>query len=292
VLWLASRERWQAVAIWVITMLVVVFFLGALGVSLAWNLPFEVWIMWGFVGGALTLMYYLGMASQAGRFFVDARRNGLIELLLAAPLGGKEIVQGQWRALLRLFAVPVVLFLSVQLAGTALSQHTSSRLMVAGLGSVPNLAFTIATAVAISIVTAANLITLCWFGMWMGMTSKSANLATLKTLIFVQVIPWFVISFASGLIVGLFMMSAMMPALKKTGTPNTASLMAWFPLVSVLLTCALSLAKDFFLWAMARRKLYANFRDMAVRAVVPIQFAVPPPPATAAVAPPVIAAQP
>ena len=66
--------------------MVVVCFLGALGASLAWEVPFELWIMWGFVGGALTLMFYLGTASQAGRFFVEARRSGLIELMLAAPL--------------------------------------------------------------------------------------------------------------------------------------------------------------------------------------------------------------
>ena len=133
VLWLACRERWQSAAVWVITTLVVIFFLGALGASLAWDVPSELWIMWSFVGGALTLMFYLGTASQAGRFFVEARRSGLIELMLAAPLGGKEIVHGQWRALVRLFAVPAILFLCVQLAGTALSQHTTSRFMVAGL---------------------------------------------------------------------------------------------------------------------------------------------------------------
>jgi len=266
--------------------LVVVFFLGALGASLARDVPFELWIMWGFVGGALTLMFYLGTASQAGRFFVEARRSGLIELMLAAPLGGKEIVHGQWRALLRLFAVPAILFLCVQLAGTALSQHTTSRFMAAGLGAGANLAFTITIAVASSIVTAANLITLCWFGMWMGLTSKSANLATLKTLVFVQVIPWFAISFVSSIIVGSFLMRAMLPAIIKGATPSPASVMSWFPLVSVLLTCGLSLAKDLFLLVMARRKLYANFRDLAVRAVVPIQFVVPPP------VPPVMAAQP
>ena len=47
-------------------------------------------------------LLYLWTASQACRFFIEARRSGLIELLLAAPVSVRDIVQGQWRALLRL----------------------------------------------------------------------------------------------------------------------------------------------------------------------------------------------
>ena len=53
----------------------------------------------------------------------------------------------------------------------------------------------VATAVAAALSTAANLLALCWFGMWMGLTSRTANMATLKTILFVQVIPWFVMTF-------------------------------------------------------------------------------------------------
>ena len=55
-------------------------------------------------------------------------------------------------------------------------------------------AMAVATALAAALSTAANLLALCWFGMWMGMTSRSANLATLKTILFVEIIPWFVIA--------------------------------------------------------------------------------------------------
>jgi len=33
------------------------------------------WFAWGYIGGALTLLYYLGVTSQAGRLLVDARRK-------------------------------------------------------------------------------------------------------------------------------------------------------------------------------------------------------------------------
>jgi len=44
----------------------------------------------------------------------------------------------------------------------------------------------------------ANLVALAWFGMWMGLNSKNTNLATLKTILFVEVIPWFVVVFTSA----------------------------------------------------------------------------------------------
>jgi hypothetical protein len=60
----------------------------------------------------------------------------------------------------------------------------------------------IVVAAAAGLTTVANRMALCWFGMWMGMTSRSANLATLKTILFVQVIPSFVIAFGTNMVVG------------------------------------------------------------------------------------------
>lgn len=292
VLWLACRERWQSVMIWAVTILVVAVFVAMLIASFTWDASFMLWMMWGYIGWAFTLLFYLGTASQAGQFFVDARRSGLIELLLAAPLSGKEIVQGQWRAMLRLFAAPVILFLCIQLAANALSQRSSWRVMATAAGSGPNDVLMVVTALGGTIVIAANLITLCWFGMWMGMTSKSANLATLKTVLFVQVIPWFVLSFAAGLILSLMVMPAMVKVATGPAAPTVGvSRMIWFPFLYTGLTVVLSLGKDILLFIIARRKLYANFRDMAVRAIVPIQITVPPPAPRPAATPPVIPAQ-
>jgi hypothetical protein len=292
VLWLACRERWQSILVWVATLVLVGLVVSLLIASQVWEASFMLWVMWGYVGGALTLAFYLGTASQAGRFFVDARRSGLIELLLAAPLNGRDIVQGQWRASVRMFAAPVIIFLCVQLAATALSQQASWRVMATTAGAWPNLALTIVAAAGSAVVTAANLVTLCWFGMWMGMTSKSANLATLKTLVFVQVIPWFVVNFASGIVFSLLLFPRMLKAAGATTTAVVSLRMAWLPLLFTGLTVVLSLAKDIFFFGMARRKLYANFRDLAVRAVVPIHFAVPPSAPPSAGRPPVIGAKP
>ena len=94
----------------------------------------------------------------------------------------------------------------------------------------------------------------------MGLTSKSANIATLKTLLFVQIIPWFAISFAVGMLVPLLIIPSLITG---GGGAAPSNLMTWFPLLSSALTTALALAKDigFILWS--RGRLHAQLRDRA-----------------------------
>jgi len=308
VLWLACRERWQSLLIWAMAILVAAGFIAVL-IS---TLPREAWMVWGYVGGLFTLLLYLWAASQSCRFFLEARRSGMTELLLAAPLDEKQIVRGHWRALLRMFLVPVLILLSVHVAGSALSQ-ISMRRMYAQIGAsasgststnssgvvvystsvtstnaarssamlnsgpaTERLVTVLLAGLAAAASTAGNLVALCWFGMWMGMTSKSANLATLKTILFVQIIPALVIYVASAFL----MMAVMMPYLwKLTQTKSpTASFpwMTWYPLLSVALGATLSLAKDigFFVWS--RKKLFSSFREEAARSLGQPRFAAPP----------------
>src|SRR5207244_3384627 len=137
-----------------------------------------------------------------------------------------------------------------------------------------------------TLTVAANLAALIWFGMFMGLTSKSANLATLKTIVFVQVIPWFVVSFTSSFILGVLAFSGITTGAAAAGP----RIIMFFPLILSGATTVLSLAKDiaFCLWA--RKKLYSEFRERALRAVVgPIRPPLPPPPLSAMQRPPVIA---
>lgn len=277
VLWLACRERWQSVIVWGITMVQ-----GASFMFCLWlDLPMGGWFLANYVGGALSLILYLGAASQASRFLVDARRSGLIELLLAAPLNGREIVGGQWRALLRLFALPVALFLCFQFAATVLSQQMMWA-NVGGAGGASDwvdMVMSLATGLTGAVGMAANLIALCWFGMWMGMTSKNANFATLKTVAFVQVIPWFGITFASYLLSMIVLMPAIMKSATATGTSTMiTSRIALYPLLVAMVAGVLALAKDVLFITLARRKLHSQFREMAVRIVAPIHLATPMPP--------------
>jgi ABC-type transport system involved in cytochrome c biogenesis permease component len=304
VLWLACRERWQGVALWILSLLVAAF---AVTMLLITDTKGGFWLAWSYVGGAVTLVLYLGIASQACRFFVDARRSGLLEVLLVTPLTAKQIVFGQCRALLRMFAVPLVIYLAVQLVAAVMVQESwrqiaaavpatpvpaatpaatgtnvtpsnttsvtmTSRVVVvtatvpagapttagAGGGEGPPRWVMLLICFGSTLVTAANLLALVWFGMWMGLTSKNTNLATLKTMVFVQIIPWFAISFAAGMLAPMILMPTMM-----TGSPT--AMIAWFPLLSSALSSLLYLGKDagFIYWA--RDSLYKRFRERAAQ---------------------------
>jgi hypothetical protein len=118
-----------------------------------------------------------------------------------------------------------------------------------------------------------NLIALGWFGMWMGMNSKSTSLATLKTIALVQVAPWFAVSFLSALVGPMLLL----PSLMKGNSPNISTWFIWFPLITSAVAALLYLVKNlaFIFWA--RRKIYTDFRVCATRTAVPIRMAVPPP---------------
>ena len=288
-------------------------------------------MIWSWIGGLFTLILYLWAASQACRFFVEARRSGLLELLLATPLSERQIVAGQWQALLRMFGLPVLLLLGVHVAGTTLSQVAfqriasrastvtsavvtnqsgvvSSRTVVvgstvtvsgnAGTNAVPagggfqlassgqQTVMAVAAAVAAALSTAANLLALGWFGMWMGLTSRTANLATLKTILLVQVIPWFVIAFGASMVAGMLMAGIFFRA----GAAQPAAWFAWWPLLSTGLTAAVAVAKDIGFIAWSRHKLHSSFREEAARSLGLPRSAPPHPLPAAATVPPVIAA--
>jgi hypothetical protein len=308
VLWLACRERWQSLAVWAMAILVVAGFIAALTSAL----PREVWMIWSSVGGLLTLLLYLWAASQSCRFFLEARRSGLTELLLAAPLDERRIVRGHWRALLRMFLVPVLILLSVHVAGSALSQISMRRMysqigaststststnssgtivfstsinktnapkwsaMVNSASAVEQFATVLLAGLAAALSTAGNLIALCWFGMWMGMTSRTANLATLKTILFVQIIPMLVISFASSILIMAVMAPTFVKGLRPGASPRSFSWMTWYPLIGAAVSCFLALAKDigFILWS--RKKLYSSFREQAAQTFDQRRFIAPP----------------
>jgi hypothetical protein len=327
VAWLACRERWQSLGLWSIALLMV----SGLLATLIGLLPRDYWLIWNWIGWLFILILYLWAASQSCRFFVEARRSGLLELLLATPLNERQIVAGQLHALLRLFGLPILLLLGVQLGGSTLAQVGMHRMfgrsgtmtsvtVTNKSGSVTSTAVVVSSTVAVSgkagtnavpapvsfqmpgpgwqttiavvgaatsaLTTAANLLALCWFGMWMGMTSRTANLATLKTLLFVQVIPWFAIFFGVNMVFGLFMAGMMYRA---RSAPQVGWL-TWWPLLSLVLGAGVAVAKDTIFIVWSRRRLHSSFREEATRGLGQPRFAVPRPlPATAA-APPVIPA--
>lgn len=278
-LWLALRERGRVTAV----MLVPALCMGAVIVIVSGLTGGEMWALWNFLSGAVSLVVYLSVASQAAQFFAEARRTRLVELLLAAPLSAHEIVMGPWRALVRQFAGLAVLLVAVQLLGAVFSLIGHPNVF-AGMGAGDSSLVALLAAMIGAVVTIANLIAVGWCGLWMGMTSRNALLATLKTIVFVQIIPWFGIMIAAGMLVPL----VLFPVLIQGGAGATTSFTLWYPLLSTGLAACLSLGKDYFFWRWSRRKLMRDFREQATRIVAPI---VVHPPVARIPAPPIILAR-
>jgi hypothetical protein len=316
ILWLACRERWQAAVLWSLAILL----LGAFGGILLSSANTRFWMMWGYVGGAFTLILYLGIASQAGRFFVDARRSGFLEQLLATPLTARQIIQGQWRGLVRQFGVPLLLCLTAQALGsflfyrawsnmaatiaTATPAATASASATTSTGTGTNITLATTSVVVVrtwgisgssaalpvnkpdrtqiilvvtvtvagAVAVAGNLIALVWVGMWMGLNSRNSSLSTLKTITYVQVIPWFVVSFVATLLVPMLLL----PLLMRGSTSPPSQLMLLYPLLTSMVSTALYLAKDVILTLWARKKLYSEFRERASRVASSVRPMRPP----------------
>ncbi len=299
VLWLACRERWQGLSFWMLTAVV----LGGLATMLAVSPAVGWWMGWNQVAGMVGLLVYLGITSHATRFFVDAKRNGILELLLAAPLPARAIVQGQWKAMLRMFGLPVALCLAAQVVGKVAMDHQSAQ-QTAGMGATRTLAVsnnvtvvgpggttnvTVVTGplapsprgallamslVGEPLVFVANLGALVWFGMWTGLNARGSNMATLKTLVWVQVVPWITVSFFSMLGVALLFLPGVM------GGSSGLRRMQMFPILVTGTMLGLTLAKDYVFVLWSRGRLYSQFRTRAVEAVYPVRqsaWVAPPP---------------
>jgi len=327
--WLVCRERWQSAALWLVVML-----LGGCFALVTGTQQRAFWMLWSYLGTIVSFGLYLWVASQAGRFFIEARRTGLTELLLVAPLESGALVRGHWRALLGLFGVQLALLLCLQAAASSLSQSAWRRVSVqaqaaamaaatnansgvtlqtntaviagstnstsvsysfsvtAAAPSPPRIAFAdllswpdLVLTILVVASTAANFMALAWFGAWMGMTSRTASLATLKTIAFVQVIPGLVFYFCSMMLT----LVVLIPSLSSSATGG-AGMIAWFPLLTGAISALLALGKDVCFIAWSRRRLDSAFRDQASN-VLAYSKATPPPLPHPVAPPPIIQVQ-
>jgi hypothetical protein len=178
--WLGVRHRLRPLLIWGM--------LGLIGVGWAGG-----WLKWGadwLEIEVLVLVIYvmqlglkLALASEACQRLGPERRDGTLELLLSTPMTVREILTGQLLVLRRQFEGPVltVLFLSVVvlMAGWVQPGGWSPEgwlwFGVVGVGTF-----------------LADLYTLAWVGLWVGLTARHGNRAAGATVGRVMVLPWLV----------------------------------------------------------------------------------------------------
>jgi len=208
----------------------------------------------------LVLVLYIWVAAQASRFFVEARRHGALELILCTPIPIPQIIGGQWAALQRMFVLPAGVFLVMQMAVVALqvqmfSGKSGSTITVPGARNVDFELYQFIAGVVGAVEFVTELCALSWFGMWMGLTTKKSNVAVIKTLGFVVILPWL----------------AMM--ICQTFTMFFIGLRGNLPFwSSALIMGGLSVAKDIFFIIWSRWKLHTAFRVAAASADTPQHF--------------------
>jgi ABC-type transport system involved in cytochrome c biogenesis permease component len=177
----------------------------------------------------------LWVASEACRPLAEERRNGSLELLLSTPMSVDAILQGQILALKRQFAGPAAIVLAADLvmflAGRNdrfldTTQHWT-MLCVAGI-----------------LMFVADLYTLAWVGMWLGLTAKKASWASSGTIMRVLILPSFLF-FA--------FMSMLMFASNRFVEPQNFLTGAWF---------IIGMLNNLFFFTWARTNLRNEFRTV------------------------------
>ena len=174
-------------------------------------------------------------AWAASRFFIEARRNGELELLLTTPLGAREIVSAQWEYLKRLMRGPLVLILVPMCL-----QSVSGLLMRHHLSTGTFFAYYVGSGLLNILNTILGLGALCWAGLWFGFRAESQLRAILWTVSVAKLLPYAV----------LVILSVLVRWMVNPGGPSSFSWTTFW-----LLPQLLSLL--FYLWliGLARRRL-------------------------------------
>ena len=248
VLWLAGRDRFRQA--WVFALL--------FGLGLAW-----VWVFWKWPAEALDptfhlftaysahLILKLWVAGAAASLLAEERRRGTLESLLTTPLTVPDILEGEALALKRQFFWPVTCVLFADLAmlnaGAMDPLSGSDSWLFCWLGMM--------------LVFVADLYTLGWVGLWLGLTCKRGSQAVVGTIGRVLVLPWTVLVLALTLF---------------ASNPSFSTMGDW-GLLTLIFTVALINDMVFFAWA--RLNLLSRFR-LAATQRFDVRRRVPQPPPT------------
>lgn len=244
--WLAARERLTVLETWMS-------FVAVIGIAL--------WAVWKFRAAetrfvisimtlvALHAIVKFQFAAAASARLAEDRQIGALELLLSTPLSIGEILKGYrlalWRGFATLIAATIFVDLVMLLLALTLDLQSFSKSDEFLTGSL--LLF-----LATSLMLIADAVTLCWVGMWQGVSAKQGLRARRNTIFWVLVFPW-VIFFPLISVMGIYSdISPRMAWVKKMEFPHFLGL--WF---------AIGILNNFIFAWRSRRKLYAEFRTVA-----------------------------
>ena len=181
------------------------------------------------------------VASEACTRLVQDRRSGALELLLSTPLSVREIIRGQHLALHRQFTRPFALFLFMEMC-----------LNVASLASHHESAWVESFIPVAIVLFVADVFTLRWVAMWIGLNARSVNRALIKTGMLVLALPW---------IIYLTITNLLLPILRS----QRAGAFTNRELFEVLCLVGIALLTDLILFLWAKSKLLNQFRSLATQ---------------------------
>jgi ABC-type Na+ efflux pump permease subunit len=236
--WLAARPRQKPAWVWAV--------LGLVACVWTWGVfkYHDDWFNEGmYMATAILVNSVLKgwLASEAGRQLTEDRRIGALELLLSTPLTVPEILRGQRLALQRQFLGPVVVVLCAEVLMVAAGASNSV------MGN-DRIAWTWMWLAGMAILVA-DLVSLYWVGMWMGLSARNPKRAFSGAVTRILALPW--IGFAVFL-----MFVALAP-------PDVQSKLEWKHFLGVWF--ALGLAADIGFGYWARQKLLTEFRLIAAQ---------------------------
>ena len=140
--------------------------------------------------GVCAFLLKVLVAFQACRFFVEARRNGALELLLCTPLRNPDLISAQWRAVLRIFLWPLIVFLVLSWVAFVipLDRPGASSILPTPRG-MPGLRTGGLGAIFLTVRMGADILATGWLGMWLALTVRRPGLAPALTILAVLILP-------------------------------------------------------------------------------------------------------
>jgi ABC-type transport system involved in multi-copper enzyme maturation permease subunit len=241
VLWLCGRNRLQPMLVWTSLGLVVLLWLyGCFIHNRPWHRDDATFL--------LTILlvntgFQFWIAATTYQRFMEDRRSRALELLFSTPLSVKDVLAGQLQALQRQFLGPgiaiVLLDISLLIIGRHFN-HLQDR----------ELLWTFSAIIGIFVMDS---ITMCWLGMWKGLTAKNASRAILGPIFHIMILPWLIF-------IGIFL--ALVP-LSRVFRNVGAS----FEAVLWIRIC-ISLANDLLRFLLSRENLLSRFRELATHQVL------------------------
>jgi ABC-type transport system involved in multi-copper enzyme maturation permease subunit len=171
IVWLLDDSRSVKIVIWIVACG------GVLAVALC------IWTGAGLLVAYILLPFYLLLkirfAVCACRFFAEGRRSGALELLRTTPLGGSAMISEQWKALRRIFLVPVCLLLAAEIVAGLWASGTREP---SGVGSTAYILYEAAAQTA-------DFFTIGYVGMWIALVCRKPNRAVWLTVLFLVLLP-------------------------------------------------------------------------------------------------------